>query len=171
MKPPTNAAPANLADPTPGRNDLNGTTPTSILSLPRLYLLRVGYLVLAVGLVAAKWPLIISHDGPWPLFEGVETCMLVALSLLFFLGLRYPIKMLPILLFEIAWKVIWLTVIAVPLLTTGQVDQPTLNVFYAVLWVVVPLAVLPWRYVIRQYVIKQGDPWRPAATRPVGNQL
>ena len=97
--------------------------------------------------------------------------MLVALSLLFFLGLRYPIKMLPILLFEIAWKVIWLTVIAVPLLTTGQVDQPTLNVFYAVLWVVVPLAVLPWRYVIRQYVIKQGDPWRPAATRLVSNQL
>ena len=134
-------------------------------------MLRVGYLVLAVGLAARKWPLIINHDGPWPLWEGIETCMLVALSLLFFLGLRYPIKMLPILLFEIAWKVIWLTVIAVPLLTTGQVDQPTLNVFYAVLWVVIPLAVLPWRYVIRQYVIKQGDPWRPAATRPVSNKL
>ena len=172
MKSTTNTALANLADPTPGRNDRNGTTtPAAILSLPRLYLLRVGYLVLAVGLVAVKWPEIISHDGPWPLFEGVETCMLVALSLLFFLGLRYPVKMLPILLFEIAWKVIWLTVIAVPLLTTGQVDQPTLNVFYAVLWVVVPLAVLPWRYVIRQYVIKQGDPWRPAANRLVSNQL
>ena len=171
MKSTTNAVPVNLAGPTPGRNDRNGTTPAPILSLPRLYLLRVGYLVLAVGLVAAKWPSIISHDGPWPLFEGVETCMLVALSLLFFLGLRYPVKMLPILLFEIAWKVIWLTVIAVPLLTTGQVDQPTLNVFYAVLWVVVPLAVLPWRYVIRQYVIKQGDPWRPAANRLVSNQL
>ena len=167
----TNAAPANFADHTPGRNDRNGaTTPTAILSLPRLYLLRVGYLVLAVGLVAVKWPEIINHDGPWPLFEGVETCMLVALSLLFFLGLRYPIKLLPILLFEIAWKVIWLTVVAVPLLTTGQIDQPTLNVFYAVLWVVIPLAVLPWRYVIRQYVIKQGDPWRPAAARLVSNQ-
>ena len=57
-----------------------------------------------------KWPLIVNHDGPWPLFEGVETCMLVALSLLSFLGLRYPIKMLPILLFEIGWKLIWLTV-------------------------------------------------------------
>ena len=171
MKSTTNAAPTNQAKPTPGRNDLNGTTTAPILSLPRLYLLRVGYLVLAVGLVAVKWPEIINHDGPWPLFEGVETCMLVALSLLFFLGLRYPIKMLPILLFEIAWKAIWLTVIAVPLLTTGQVDQPTLNVFYAVLWVVVPLAVLPWRYVIRQYVIKQGDPWRPAATRSLSNQL
>jgi hypothetical protein len=25
--------------------------------------------------------------------------------------------------------------------------------------------------VIRQYVIKQGDPWRPAANRLVSNQL
>ena len=39
--------------------------------------------------------------------EGVETCMLVALSLLAVLGLRYPMKMLPILLFEIGWKFIW----------------------------------------------------------------
>ena len=152
------------------RNDRKGTAPAPV-SLTRLYLLRLGYLVMAGGLALTKWPLLINHDSPWPLFEGVETCMLVALSLLAFLGLRYPIKMLPILLFEIAWKVIWLTVIAVPLLTTGQVDQPTLNVFYAVLWVVVPLAVLPWRYVIRQYVIKQGDPWRPAKTRLVSNQL
>ena len=86
MKSTTNAAPANLADPTPGRNDRNGATPAAILSLPRLYLLRFGYLVLAVGLVVMKWPVIINHDGPWPLFEGVETCMLVALSLLFFSG-------------------------------------------------------------------------------------
>jgi len=154
---------------TPAQNDSTGTA--AEVSLPRLYALRAGYLIIAVGLVYAKWPLLINHPQPWPLFEGVETCMLVALSLLFFLGLRYPIKMLPILLFEIGLKVIWLTVIAVPLLTTGQVDQPTLNVFYAVLWVVIPLAVLPWRYVIRQYVIKPGDPWRPAATRLVRNQL
>ncbi len=153
------------------RNDRNGTTALAQLSLLRLYLLRFGYLVIAVGLAATKWPLIINHDGPWPLFEGVETCMLVALSLLSFLGLRYPIKMLPILLFEISWKLIWLTVIAIPLLTADHIDPATLNVFYACLWVVIVLAVLPWRYVFRQYVVKKGDPWRPEATRPVSNQL
>ena len=57
--------------------------------------------LIAAGTAATKWPLLINHDGPWPLFEGVETCMLLALSLLSLLGLRYPIKMLPILLFEI----------------------------------------------------------------------
>jgi hypothetical protein len=153
------------------RNDPKGTAALDQVSLPRLYLLRLGYLVIAVGLAATKWPLIISHDGPWPLFEGVETCMLVALSLLWFLGLRYPIKMLPILLFEIGWKIIWLSVIAVPLLTADHIDPATLNVLYACLWIVIPLAVIPWRYVFRQYVIKQGDPWRPGATRSGSNQL
>jgi hypothetical protein len=153
------------------RNDRKGTAALDQVSLPRLYLLRLGYLVIAVGLAATKWPLIINHDGPWPLFEGVETCMLVALSLLWFLGLRYPIKMLPILLFEIGWKIIWLSVIAVPLLTADHIDPATLNVLYACLWIVIPLAVIPWRYVFRQYVIKQGDPWRPGATRSGSNQL
>ena len=134
----------------------SGTAP---VSLPRLHLLRLGYLVVAVGIAVTKWPLIINHDRPWPLFEGVETCMLVALSLLLFLGLRYPIKMLPILLFEIGWKVIWLAVIAVPLLISGGIDQPTLNIFYACLWIVIVLAVIPWRYVVRQYVTTAGDPW------------
>jgi hypothetical protein len=146
------------------------TGATAQVSLRRLYLLRFGYLVFAVGLAATKWPLIISHVGPWPLMEGVETCMLVALSLLSFLGLRYPIKMLPILLFEIGWKLIWLTVIALPLLTTGTMDPATLNIFYACLWVVIVLAVIPWRYVVRQYVITRGDPWRSETARAIRNQ-
>jgi hypothetical protein len=36
---------------------------------------------------------------------------------------------------------------------------------YSCLWVVIVLAVVPWRYVIRQFVIGRGDPWRPAASR------
>ncbi len=134
--------------------------PRPPLSVPRLYLLRLGYLVLAVGLALAKWPLIISHDGPWPPFEGVETCMLVALSLLWFLGLRYPLKMLPILLFEIAWKLIWFVVVALPLLTGDGLDPVDQNFFFACLWVVIPLAVVPWDYVVRQFVIAKGDRWR-----------
>ena len=171
MKSTTNAVPANLADPTPGRNDRNGATPAATLSLPRLYLLRVGYLVLAVGLVVAKWPEIISHDGPWPLFEGVETCMLVALSLLSFLGLRYPIKMLPILLFEIGWKFIWAAVVVLPLWISGELDQATAEIFYSCLVVLIVVAVIPWRPVVTHYVTKHGDPWCPDLTVPVANQL
>ncbi len=148
-------------------NDRKGTAAPAQVSLPRLHLLRLGYLVIAAGLAVTKWPLIVNHEAPWPLFEGVETCMLVALSLLSFLGLRYPVKMLPILLFELAWKFIWVAVVVLPLWTSDQLDPATAKVFYSCLVVLIVLAVIPWRFVVAQYVTKPGDPWRAASTRDV----
>ena len=147
------------ADTTPTSND-SSRSPKPEVSLPRLYFLRLGYLVLAVGLALVKWPLIINHEGPWPLFEGVETCMLVALSLLWFLGVRYPLQLLPALLFELAWKIIWTIVVVLPLWRSDQLDPATLYVFYTCLVVVIPAAVIPWRYVFTHYVTKPGDRWR-----------
>ena len=170
MRSTTSASP-RLPDTTPRQDDRNRTAAAASVSLPRLYLLRVGYLVVAVGLALTKWPLLTNHDRPWPLFEGVETCMLVALSLLAFLGLRYPLQMLPILLFELAWKFIWVAVVVLPLWISNQMDPATLNVFYTCLVVLIVLAVIPWRYVVAHYVMKKGDRWRsdraPTASDPL----
>jgi len=168
---PTTSASLRLPDGAARPNDRKGAAAAASVSLPRLYLLRFGYLVVAVGLAATKWPLLINHDVPWPLIEGVETCMLVALSLLSFLGLRYPLQMLPILLFELAWKFIWVTVVVLPLWIAHQLDPATLDVFYSCLVVLIVLAVIPWRYVVAHYVTKPGDPWRSDATRPVSDRL
>jgi hypothetical protein len=170
MRSTLSAAPRHPADNTSGSNSRKIATAPPGVSLLRLYLLRLGYLVIAVGIALTKWPLLINHDRPWPLFEGVETCMLVALSLLWFLGLRYPLQMLPVLLFELAWKFIWMIAVLLPLWTSHQLDPATLSVFYACLVVVIPLAVIPWRYVVAHYVTKQGDPWRSApreGSRPI----
>ena len=96
--------------------------------------------------------------------------MLVALSLLWFLGLRYPLQMLPVLLFEIAWKFIWMIAVVLPLWVSDQLDPATLKVFYACLVVVIPLAVIPWRYVVAHYVRKPGDPWRSDRNRAVSDR-
>jgi hypothetical protein len=171
MRSTTSASPPDLPDTTSTRNDPKGTTTAPTVSLPRLYLLRFGYLLVGVGIAVTKWPLLINHEVPWPLFEGVETCMLVALSLLSFLGLRYPLQMLPILLFELARKFIWVAVVVLPLWITDQMDPATLEVFYSCLVVLIVLAVIPWRFVVAQYVMKQGDRWRSNAARPVSDQL
>jgi hypothetical protein len=94
------------------------------LSLRRLYALRVGCLVLGGGLALVKWPLFFRRDTPWTLTEGVVNCLLAAMSLLAFLGLRYPVRMLPVLLFKCTWKVIWLSVVALPLWTAHELDPP-----------------------------------------------
>jgi hypothetical protein len=156
-------APARRND-TARRNETGTARTAAGVSLRRLYALRAGYLIIAVGLVLVKWPLLIDHPQPWPLFEGVETCMLVALSLLWFMGVRYPLQLLPALLFELAWKIIWTIVVVVPLWRSDQLDPATLYVFYTCLLVVIPAAVIPWRYVFTHYVTKPGDRWRSDTT-------
>jgi hypothetical protein len=130
------------------------------LPLGRLHLMRVGYLVLGVGNAVVRWPTLVDHGPSWPLMEGVVTSILTAMSLLAFLGLRYPVRMLPLLLFESAWKLIWLSVVALPQLIAGDMDPATREVMDACLWVVVILAVIPWRHVWQQYVTATADRWR-----------
>jgi hypothetical protein len=135
----------------------NAATP---VSLRRLYALRAGYLFVGVGLALTKWPLFFQGDRPWPLMTGVVTCMLTAMSLLALLGVRYPLAMLPVLLFESAWKLIWFAAVALPLWRSGQIDAATQEVVITCSLVVVVLAVIPWRYVVAEYVTKRGDRWR-----------
>jgi len=129
------------------------------LSVWRRNLMRVGYLVMGGGLAVTKWPQLGDH-ATWDLKEGTVVCMLVAMSVLALLGLRYPVRMLPILLFEVAWKLIWLGLVAWPLWTDGKLDAVTAEQANSVLWVVIIVAVTPWRYAFAQYVTAAGEPWR-----------
>jgi hypothetical protein len=129
------------------------------LSLTHLHLMRAGYLLMAVGLVLVKWPLLPdAHNRP--LYEGVTLCLLTAMSLLAFLGLRYPVKLLPLLLFESAWKLLWLGLVALPKATAGDLDAATTDIVVNCSLVVVILAVIPWRFAWRSYVRDAGDRWR-----------
>jgi hypothetical protein len=129
------------------------------LPIRRLNVMRVGYLVMGVGLAVVKWPLVIGYDRGIPLYEGALAVLLTAMSLLAFLGLRYPVRLLPILLFESLWKLIWLAVVAAPALAAGDVDRALGEMMFNCSLVVVILAVVPWRYVWRRYVVAEGDRW------------
>ena len=167
MTPAINTATTTPADTAPAGDDHTSPALGRGLSLRRLYVLRIGYLVMGGGLAIVKWPAFITHDGPWPLWDGVVQCLLVAMSVLALLGLKYPVKMLPILLFESLWKLTWLAVIALPQLTGDGMNTATTEVFNKNLWVVVILAVIPWGYVARQYLAAPGDRWRSkSAARP-----
>jgi hypothetical protein len=61
---------------------------TADLPLYRLHLVRAGYLFMGLGLAVVKWPLTIKGADAMPLFEGIVACLLTAMSLLAFLGLR-----------------------------------------------------------------------------------
>ena len=140
---------------------INTTPVDEELSTRRLNIMRVGYAFMGVGLVIVKWPILLQGAAPsLPVFEGVVACLLTAMSLLAFLGLRYPTRMLPILLFEVTWKLLWLGVVVLPLVMHDQLDTATRNQAGTILWVVVIIAVIPWRHVLNQYVLAPGEPWR-----------
>jgi hypothetical protein len=130
-----------------------------MVTLLRLYALRAVYLLIAVGQGAIQLPLLIHH-GPWSMMSGVAHALLAALALLSLLGLRYPLRMLPLLLFELLWKTIWLGAVALPLWLAHQVDADTADTIWACLPVIIVPIVLPWSYLVANYVTKPGDRWR-----------
>ncbi|SFO74254.1 hypothetical protein SAMN05660464_0894 [Geodermatophilus dictyosporus] len=141
----------------PGPHDRPGAG----VPLARLHALRAGYLLVVVGLAVTQGPSFVQDSQSWPLMAGVVHCVLAAVWVLALLGIRYPLRMLPLVLFEIAWKLIWLAVVALPQWAAGTMDQATWDVAFSCLFVVVLLAVVPWRHVAAHYGTGRGDPWRP----------
>jgi len=135
----------------------------------RLYLLRLGYLVLVVGLGTQVWPAIWGHVYSMRIDSGIETCMLWALSVLSILGLRYPLQMLPLLLFEVTWKAAWLLTVALPHWLKGQWNQDLGSTTFAVSLVVIFLPLIPWAYVYEHYLRKHGDRWGRNAATAIGS--
>jgi hypothetical protein len=126
----------------------------------RLNVMRFGYAFMGVGLAIVKWPVLIQNAHSLPVMEGVVACLLTAMSLLAFLGLRYPVQMLPILLFEATWKLIWIAAIAIPHLISDDLNTAMREVLVNCSFVVLILAVIPWRYTWKRYVRTPGDAWR-----------
>ena len=142
------AATVSLAAPAPVESEV---------SLARLYLLRAMYLVLVIGGGIAFLPQLFGHE---PTARGVIPSMLAAMWLLACFGLRYPLQMLPILLFELAWKTIWLIDYGLPQWMAGVNTPQFKEDFKAIaLGPVIFMLIIPWGYVIRHYLKKPGACW------------
>ncbi|PYQ67945.1 MAG: hypothetical protein DMF54_02695 [Acidobacteria bacterium] len=126
-------------------------------SLFRLYLMRLLYLLNFVFLGLNVWPSIIHHQETWDPVKGVAFSFWAALSALSALGLRYPLKMLPLLLMQLLYKVIWLLAIALPMWPAVRSTGLTKAMVGGI---PADLIVIPWSYVLANYVKHSGDRWR-----------
>jgi hypothetical protein len=135
------------------------------VSLSRLYLLRAMYLFIVVGFGAFIWPGILHHQGPWELMQGVVNCMLIAFWSLALVGLRYPLQLLPVLMWEFVWKLVWMLTVALPAWLGGGMDEGMqANAFACAFALLIPF-VMPWRYLFAHYVRKPGDRWTAGPMR------
>jgi len=129
------------------------------VSLLRFYLLRGTYLLVAVAMGAQIWPLVFHHRHWDDLMHGVAVSMLAAVTALCLFGLRYPLKMLPLLFVEAVWKTVWVLAMGLPLWQAGQMDANAWETMKACLMGVIFLIVIPWPYVFAHYVKAPGDRW------------
>ena len=126
----------------------------------RMYVLRALYAFVVAGLGAVLWPDILNPAHHWTLAEGEISCMLAAFSLMCVLGIRYPLQMLPALLWEIVWKTMWLLLVPLPQWRAGHVDEALKPTVFAISLVALVYLAVPWGYVYRHYVKAAGDRWR-----------
>jgi hypothetical protein len=128
------------------------------VSLVRLYVLRATYLLLVVGLGATIVPILFSHES---MARGVIPSLLGAVWLLAFVGLRYPLQMLPLLVFELVWKTVWLIAFGLPQWSSGQLPPTFAEDFKAIAaGVILMPIVIPWGYLYRHYVKQPANRWR-----------
>jgi hypothetical protein len=118
-----------------------------------IWLLRLFYFLMAAFVATYSWRVILTHEGPWEPVRAVAFCVWAAYPTLSLLGLLHPLRMLPLFLFAISYKLIWLAIVAYPLWSAGAlVGSPAEQMARDFIWIAVTPLVVPWGYVLRTYV-------------------
>ncbi len=131
---------------------------TLATAAPRIniYFLRLVYALMFFVLGKQAWSEIIFHEGAWIPGDAVNWCVWTAFATLAGIGIIRPLLMLPILLLEIFYKVLWLVIVAYPLWAKGALwDSPAAGTTSAFLWVVLPIIAVPWGYVFTHYIYER----------------
>ena len=77
-----------------------------------IYLLRLLFLLVVVFVASDSWSAILKDEGQWDHVRAAALCMWAAYSVLAVFGLISPLKWIPIVMFEIFYKIIWLVIVA-----------------------------------------------------------
>jgi hypothetical protein len=126
----------------------HGARPIQIL------VLRVLYLLMAAFVATQAWHVILTHQGPWDHVRAVAWCVWATYPTLALLGLLHPLRILPLVLFTIGYKSLWLVTVAYPLWRSGTLaEDPAFEMTKVFLWTPLAIAAVPWGYVLRHYVL------------------
>jgi hypothetical protein len=86
-----------------------------------IYLLRLLYVLMFFVLGKAVWTHILTHKGVWEPADAVQWCVWAAFATLAGVGILRPVKMLPIVLLEIFYKVPLAGVGGIPAVVNGHI--------------------------------------------------
>ena len=121
----------------------------------RFYLLRFYFAVNFATLGFQAWSEIFAHTGLWQPIPGIAYSFWAAFSLLAILGIIHPLKMIPLLLVQFTYKLIWSIIVAYPIWSANQLPASHELTNIMVKGVVVDLLIIPWPYVLRNFILRK----------------
>ncbi len=130
----------------------------------RIVLLRLCYAVIAVGLGSFLVPRLIDLPRDWSSSQAVVTSFLTAMMLLCGLGVFRPIAMLPVMLFELVWKLVFMVRIALPLWLDGRLEAGFAQTFWECVPILLFVPIIPWGIVWRRNGPGRRNGLAPAAS-------
>lgn len=130
------------------------------VALWRVNAMRIIFLAMALLMGSAVWQQLLTEWTTMDVNRGLAKSMLAALALMALLGARYPLQMLPVMLYEMAWKSVWIIFIAGRHWMAGTVTPPIEALFYECVGIVVAFVIVPWPYIWARYVKQPMEAWR-----------
>ncbi len=119
-----------------------------------IYLLRILFTLMFLFVASDSWKHIFNHTGPWDNMNAAAWCMWASYSTISLIGIFRPLRMLPIVFFEIVYKIAWLAIVAYPLWMKNELTgSPAEGMTRVFLWVVLPIVAMPWRYFFITYIL------------------
>jgi hypothetical protein len=132
---------------TPNYAKYEGVRPINI------YLLRVLYFLMFVGVGLQTWSTIINHQGPWDHTKAVAFCVWAAYPTLSIFGLLRPLKVAAdrdlhdLLQDALGYR-------GGPLWRAGALaGSPAEEMAHIFIWAPVIILIVPWVYVLKNYVL------------------
>lgn len=119
-----------------------------------IYVMRLFFALMFIFIGQSSWTHILTHKGPWEPMNAIAWCTWAAYSTLSLLGIYHTLRMLPIMLFMVFYKGLWLIAVAYPLwktnTLTGSTAEELANIF---IWIIIPLLFIPWKYVFQRFIL------------------
>ncbi|MDT0605511.1 hypothetical protein [Croceitalea rosinachiae] len=121
----------------------------------RWYLMKIFYGFIFIAFGYQIWTTILTNTALWDPMEAVAFSFWAAYATLMGLGIRYPLKMLPLLLLQLFYKTVWLLIAYLPLKAAGNLDETALELYKAnSMGIVLDILIIPWGYVYKSYIKK-----------------
>jgi hypothetical protein len=119
-----------------------------------IYLLRLFYFLMAAFVATETWTTIVTHQGSWDHIKAVAFCVWAAYPTLAIFGIFHPLRWLPIIIFMIFYKTIWLFIVAYPLWRANALKgSPAEEMTYVFMMVPLAMIAVPWKYAFQHYVL------------------